>query len=268
MEIVVDIEQVGIHPFNQSIRGINPPLTGLIESMRQGGQAYALAATPSDDGTFLVYEGARRLAAATAAGLTEVRLSVENLTDAQVLERIAASDIKEPLPHVVVDKQGCVVGGKAWLVRQMVRGGAGKHEVAASLSVTLDEVSAYLNLHSEEESTLSAVATGKLPFSGYCRVKYKSPEFKKRLVEPATEGKKVSIRNVLKAIADDDPVSGRRVEAETTPVETSRVNPISLLLRIRSDLTALRGMDYPVGEQEIWEDILELMEGVNYHHCR
>lgn len=259
MEIVVDIERVGIHPYNENIRGVNPSLTGLRESVLQSGQAYALGAVPGEDGTYLVYEGARRLAAMTAVGFTEVRLSVENLTDEQVLARIAASDIKEPLPHVVA-KKGIVTGGKSWLVRQMLDGGSRKDEIAAALNITLDEVSGYLALHSEEESTLSAVASGTLAFSAYCRIKYKSPEFKAQLLEGK---KRVSVREVLKAIESDSPVS-RRKEANPEPVETSAVNPSALLRDIWRNLLSLRGMDYaPDPDNDMWVDIVYLVEKIN-----
>lgn len=259
MEIICDIERVHIHPYNENIRGINPSLTGLRESVAQSGQAYALSAVPGEDGAYLVYEGARRLAAMTAAGFSEVRLSVEILTDEQVLARIAASDIKEPLPHVVANK-GIVTGGKSWLVRQMLDGGSRKDEIAAALNITLDEVSAYLNLHSEEESTLSAVATGRLPFTGYCRIKYKSAEFKAQLLEGK---KKVSVREVLKAIEIDSPV-GRRKEAAAEPVETSAVNPSTLLRDIWRNLLSLRGMDYvPDPDDDMWIDIVYLVNKIN-----
>ena len=261
MEILADIERVHLHPDNVEIRGANPSLTDMRDSVQQDGQAYALSAIIGDDGDYYVYDGGRRLAALTAAGVTHVRLSVEELTRAQVLRRIAASSIKAPFPHVVV-RDGCVVGGKAWLVQQMLSQGLRRDEIATSMGERVDVVSAYQSLLSEDEEILIAVSDGRLEITAYARIKYKPPEFKRQLIDGA-KGKKVPARAVIKAIQEDNAsVVGEMVRERPSP-ETVNVEILDVLLRVRAGLMTLRNSDVDITKFEIWDDIVDLWEEVN-----
>ncbi len=260
MEITTDIANVFVHPLNLMVRGHNPPLTGLKDSVAQDGQAYALGAVVMPDGTYGVYEGGRRLAAMTAAGFLEVRLSVEQLTEPQILDRIAASDIKEPLPHIVMRNEE-VVGGKVWLVSKMLDGGANKRQIAVSWNTTIDIISAYQTLLSEEVSVQNAVASGRLDITAYSRVKNKTAEFKRQLVEPAAAGKKVSVRDVLRAIEVDDPVAARRKEMVADTKAGVPLTQMDILFRVRADLRSLASAKLIIkeGNNEVWDDITDLV---------
>lgn len=259
MEIICDIERVHVHPDNLEIRGSNPSLTGLRDSIQQDGQAYALAVVLGDDGDYYVYDGGRRLASLAASGATQVRLSVEALTRPQILYRIAVSNMKEPFPHVVVEN-GCVVGGKAWLVKELLAEGARKDQVATALNERIDVISAYISLLDEPESILNTVASGRLEITSYARVKYKSAEFKERLVTGA-KGKKVPVRAVLKAIRDDNAevvavmVQGPRPQAEMVDSDV-----VAAMLRVRAGLVTIKNADVDLSEYEAWYDICELVE--------
>ena len=261
MEITVSIDRVFVHPDNLDIRGPNPSLTGLKDSLEQDGQGYAMYATVGADGNYYVYEGGRRLAALSALGVTEVVLSVSDISPAQVLRMIAVSNIKEPFPPVVA-RDGCAVGGKALLVRRMLDEGMQRHEIAASLDERIDIVSAYISLLDEEPAVLDAVASGRLEMTAYARIKYKSPDFKRQIIEGA-KGKKVPVRAVLKAIQDDNAGAIDEMVKEAQPRNDMGDNPVgAILARLRGDLMTLRNMDVDLSRFEIWDDICELWEEV------
>lgn len=259
MEIICDIERVHIHPDNLEIRGSNPSLTGLRDSIQQDGQAYALAAVLGDDGDYYVYDGGRRLASLAASGATQVRLSVETLTRPQILYRIAVSNMKEPFPHVVVEG-GRVVGGKAWLVKELLAEGARKDQVATALNERIDVISAYISLLDEPENILNIVASGKLEITSYARIKYKSPEFKERLVAGA-KGKKVPVRAVLKAIQEDNAEAvSEMVQRPRPQVEMVDNDVVAAMLRVRAGLVTIKNADVDLSEYEAWYDICELVD--------
>lgn len=260
MEIICDIERVHVHPDNLEIRGSNPSLTGLRDSIQQDGQAYALAAVLGDDGDYYVYDGGRRLASLAASGATQVTLSVKSsMSRLQTLLAIAVSNMKEPFPHVVVEG-GRVVGGKAWLVKELLAEGARRDQVATALNERIDVISAYISLLDEPESILNTVASGRLEITSYARVKYKSAEFKERLVTGA-KGKKVPVRAVLKAIRDDNAevvavmVQGPRPQAEMVDSDV-----VAAMLRVRAGLVTIKNADVDLSEYEAWYDICELVE--------
>lgn len=202
MEKWVNKNEVVIHPLNRQVRGRYGDMTVLKESIAESGQADPISCVLMPDGRYGAIDGGRRITSIKALDEIEhVWIVVEQLTDEQILDRIASSDIKEPLPHVVA-VDGEIVGGRAWLAMQFTGGDVKKRRAAsAKLGVSPDVISAYLNLFREPESTIEAVASGKLEITAYARMKYQSEEFKKVVLAPALEkGYKVQVRRVMKAL--------------------------------------------------------------------
>lgn len=195
----VQVEKIIEDPDVPNIRG---PLVGdtveLQESIKIRGVEEPLWVRPGREGFYYLIDGHRRLAAVRIIGLNEIPVLIKDIEPSQGIELMLTADMREKQPHIVLDKNGRVVGGLCWAFHYEIEGGKRQIDIAAARGVTADVVGAYNSLYEDLTEVKQAVANGRLAITVYSLFKHSSWEFKTYLMSR----KKLSARSVRKEIRD------------------------------------------------------------------
>ena len=183
-----------------------------LEASLRNGQEQPLWVRPAPDGKFYLMDGYRRRHALNSIGAETAFVLVKDATDDEVARFMMISDLKRPQPDVVLNKEGEIIGGRAWSAMQISqRLGLKNYEIADLLTdSTPNIVGAYLALFDESVEVRRAVAEGAMAITTYSLLRRKSDELKQAMIEKAERSKngKVSAGTVRKAIRQSSGVEG------------------------------------------------------------
>jgi len=180
--INIDPLEILLDPKTPNVRDRINDTTDLQASIREWGIQNPLEVR-LESGKFVLVGGHRRLVAAKALHLKSVPCLVKDIRaeDASVLMLI--SDMQKAFPHIINDKDGNVVGGRAWAVHGLSsRGDRKKYEIANMIGVPADVIGAYLALVKDCLEVRRRVELGDIDITVYSLIKRQPLKFKDRLL--------------------------------------------------------------------------------------
>lgn len=198
--MVVPLDQIFIDPKTPNVRGPVRDTTDLKESIRDHGLLHPLLVRqrPDKKGYYLV-DGHRRLTALKVLRWVHVECVVKDISEDEVLKSMMLADVREHQPHVVTDRDGKIIGGRAWAVYKLIKEKKmSRLEVSRLTGIRSDVVGAYWNLfHEDSPQLIQKVRKGDLAITAYSRMKKQPREVKTIIASMDGEVTASQVRNVI-----------------------------------------------------------------------
>jgi hypothetical protein len=247
--------------------------------MRQGNflEEFPLSVVMYED-KYLLWDGARRLAAAKKIGMTHVTVLIsDDLTPEEALQRQLSVLLREPQPVVVLDEDANVVAGICWAVHQLTDGRPeatrkNNIEVAHILGEKPDTISAYRALFFEELPEMKRrVAKGDIAITVYSRLKHQSTETKIAILQKSGTISRSYVDDFLRSQREgilhtvDDGETAVADNGSITPTEYVKIGEYSgpsvtaVLQKVKGLLRSVAGEDLQETDYLILDEIDDLL---------
>jgi hypothetical protein len=236
----VPIEQIVPDPEVPLFRGPIHNTVSLQESISQSGiqQPLWVRVSPEDDKVYFLFDGSRRYHAAKQLELKKVPCLIKEATAEEARQLAMISSQSEKWPHIVLDKDGAVIGGNCLAVKFSIdpedddkdRPKVKRYMVAEWLGLTSDVVGALYSLYDEPIELKRLVEKGHIDITVYSLFKTAPQEVKDYMAGlkmPLSAGRvrqvlknweKIKAELVTDILEDEEPVEAIEETEELAPV--------------------------------------------------
>lgn len=210
--VEIDIKLIHPDPRIQNPRGKVAYTKDLVLSVEKHGVLQNVVVYEDGEDGYSLIAGTRRWLSAKAAKLETLQcMVIEPESDIEIATIIGQTNIYDPIPVVIMDKEGNVIAGNCWLAWYMDSLGARRTQIATAIGCKPDVATALVCLYDESVEVKEAVVNGRLDITVYSLIKYKPEELKIFVCE--TRGK-ITAKLVREIIANWDSIADKLEDVE------------------------------------------------------